>query len=144
MKFLKTFALIVAAATMTTACGHKSDATVAAAEEKYRSGSYSAAQSLCDSLVLGKNFDELTVDELCRLSLLASRLADHNDEEANMALAARCMQAALDRRPDSVRLFVDSLSVDDQTRSLLIRQLTHTVDPSSLVDEPDSISHQNI
>lgn len=143
MNFLKTFAFVAVTAAMMTACGRKTDISVSAAEDQYDSGRYAVAQTMCDSLILGEDFDALTVDELCRLSMLASRLADRSDEEANMALAARCMQAAIDREPDSVLLFVQSLTLDDQPRSLFIRQLTHTVDPSALVEEPDSIGHHN-
>lgn len=124
-------------AAVISSCGQIGDYSVETAESEFQAGRYESAQVLCDSLILGQRFNDLSIDELCRLSMLTSRLADLSDEEANMALAARCMQAALQREPDSVLIFVHSLPVDEQSRTLFIRQLTRTVDPSC---EPDTVT----
>lgn len=115
---------------MLFACTGNSLSPVEQAEEEFASGRYGAAQSMCDSLILGSEFSSLTVDELCRLSILTSQLADLSDDDANMALATRCMQAALQREPDSVLAFVHSLPADMQSSTLFIRQLTRTIDPT--------------
>lgn len=131
------FALITGlAGLMLSSCGGNSYNSVASAEEEFEAGRLSSAQSLCDSLILGPAFYNLSVDELCRLSMLTSRLADTKDEDTNLALAARCMQAALQREPDSVLIFVHSLSADEQSRTLFIRQLARTMDPSC---EPEAL-----
>lgn len=118
------------AAVALTSCGNHAYNSVAVAEDEFEAGRLASAQSMCDSLILGPAFKDLSVDELCRLSMLTSRLADSKDEDSNLALAARCMQAALQREPDSVLIFVHSLSADEQSRSLFIRQLVRTVDPT--------------
>ena len=125
------------AAAVISSCGQIGDYSVETAENEFQAGRYESAQTLCDSLILGQQFSDLSIDELCRLSMLTSRLADLCDEETNMALAARCMQAALQREPDSVLIFVHSLPADEQSRTLFIRQLTRTVDPSC---EPDTVT----
>lgn len=127
----------VITAAVISSCGRIDDYSVETAENEFQAGRYGSAQTLCDSLILGQRFNDLSIDELCRLSMLTSRLADLCDEESNMALAARCMQAALQREPDSVLIFVHDLPADEQSRSLFIRQLTRTVDPSC---EPDSVT----
>ncbi len=123
-------AIIGFAILMMTSCGGHSYNSVTTADDEYDAGRLASAQALCDSLILGPAFDGLSDDELCRLSMLTSRLADTKDEDANLALAARCMQAALQREPDSVLIFVHSLSADEQSRTLFIRQLARTIDPT--------------
>ncbi len=102
--------------------------TIGRAEEAFDLHDYTAAQNICDSLISGQQFDKLTVDELCRLTILTSRLAEQSDEESNIALAARCMQSALRRQPDSVLHFIQSLPADEQSTTLLIQQLTRSLD----------------
>lgn len=144
MKFLKIFVQLLLLACGLYSCGNNPRPTVEAAEQEYDAGDFAVAQTICDSLTCGDNINALSVDELCRLSMLASRLADHNDEETNMAMSARCMQAAIDRQPDSVEIFIQSLEADDQPRSLFIRQLTHTaVDIDDIMVETDSITQNS-
>lgn len=115
---------------MLSSCGGIGGDSVEAAEEEYASGHIEAAQAICDSLVLGSDFAGLSVNELCRLSVLTSRLAEHDNEDVNMALAAKCMQAAMLQNADSVLAFVHSLPADEQSRTLFVRQLTRMIDPS--------------
>lgn len=123
---------LLAAAVMTAAIAACSDDlsrdTIGRAEEAFNLHNYTAAQNICDSLISGPHFADLTVDELCRLTILTSRLAEQSDEESNFALAARCMQSALRRQPDSVLHFIQSLPADEQSTTLLIQQLTRSLD----------------
>lgn len=144
---MKYFHLIVLAI-LVAACSGDTRDTVSLAEQDYNDGRYEAAVRVCDSLILGQSFPSLSVDELCRLSVLMVKLADHSDEENNFALAARCMRAALERNPDSVAEFVQTLPVDEQSQSVLIQQLItaidHPVDPSDLHQHTDSILNDTI
>ena len=138
--------VIFAASIVLTSCDNQGDLSVATAEDEYSSGRLQTAQAICDSLVLGSRFSDLSVDELCRLSLLTSRIAEQTDEDTNMALAAKCMQAAMNRNADSVMTFVHSLPADEQSRTLFVRQITQMIgnscDPDTgeivITAEPDS------
>ena len=121
-------AATVMAAALAACSDDNSRDTIGRAEEAFDLHNYTAAQSICDSLISGSNFSDLTVDELCRLTILTSRLAEQTDEESNIALAARCMQSALRRQPDSVLYFIQSLPADEQSTTLLIQQLTRSLD----------------
>ncbi len=91
------------------------------AEIDFANGHYAGAQQLCDSLILGSGFNKLNVNELCRLSLLFMRLAEnHGDEEANTALAARSLEAAMTRNADSTIMYLGQAPVEDQARLALI------------------------
>ena len=115
---------------MMSSCGGSDSVSVAMAEAEFVAGRHESAGVICDSLIQGPAFADLSVDELCRLSVLMSQLAEYEDEEANMALAAKCMQAAMLQNADSVMSFVHSLPADEQSRTLFLRQLTRMIDPS--------------
>lgn len=146
---LRTLLAAAVVATAFAACTDDSsrEDTIGRAEDAFELRNYAAAQIICDSLISGRQFADLSVDQLCRLSILTARLAEQTDEESNMALAARCMQSALQRHPDSVLLFIQSLPADQQSSSQLIRQLTRSLDrdtaDTALIDihdaEPDSL-----
>ena len=62
---------------------HSDRDPVTRAETFLDEGRYNAAQSLCDSLIIGDSYCNLSVDDLCRLSLVFVRLSEQADEEAN-------------------------------------------------------------
>lgn len=135
---LKCCAVIIFTLTVVlfSSCVSKSDDIVTIAEEELAAGRVESAQALCDSIVAGPQFDRLSVAQLCRLSLLASHLAEVSDEVSDLALASNCMRVAMQRDPDSVLVFVHSLPADDQSRSLFIRQLSGTLDPDYKTEIP--------
>lgn len=118
-----------------TACSGEIHDSVTSAENDFEAGLFESAKSICDSLVSGDRFNGLSVDELCRISVLMVKLAEHADEEDNMAMAAHCMQAALSRDADSVFSFVQALPVDQLPQTVLIQQLSNSIDqPYTLSD----------
>lgn len=114
------------------------------AELAYANGRYSGAQKLCDSLVLGNKFTTLNTQQLCRLSLLLVRLAEnYGNEEANTVFAARTLQAASQKAPDSMVAFLSNVPVEDQARLALISAINEGLNrpegsDSSLIEEPDT------
>lgn len=133
---------------ISAACGDVGGNSVDMAERDFAEHRYASARQICDSLILGESFPTLSVNDLCRLSVLMVKLADHSDEEANFALAAKCMQLAMERDADSVADFVQTLPIDEQSQSVLIQQLTTAIEhpwaPDDYHQHPDSISTDSI
>lgn len=115
------------------------------AEEAFNDSRFAKAQALCDSLVLGDSFSGLSVDQLCRLSLLLAKLGENGaDDEANTAFAAYSLRRALTLNKDSVNIFTHSLSMDDQARFIPLTVLAAPVDTIAIfqndsIFEDDSI-----
>lgn len=110
-------------AVLATSCGGNASDRLSLAESEFEAGRYESAQSLTDELVNGDDADTVNVGRLCRLFLLSARLAEHQDEESNLATAIRCMQSAMRRDSDSVAAFIEALTAEDRTRSVLVSQL---------------------
>lgn len=101
-------------------------------------GRYATAQELCDSLILGPSFGNLSVNELCRLSLAFMRLSENtSNEEANTAFAARSLQAAIERDSDSTIIFLNSVPVEDQARLALITAINEAHNAPAITDTVD-------
>lgn len=133
--------LIAAIAAMSlslSACSDSSSDQLDIAESEIDAGRYASAQSLFDELLSETDADTLSVARLCRMSLLCARLAEHNDAESNLANATDLMQAAMRRDSDSVTIFVESLPIEDRTRSAMVSQLMHAIDhPADSIVEID-------
>lgn len=108
------------------------------AEADFDNGHIESAKSICDEIIADGNAEQMSVDRLCRLSVLLVKLADHGDEESYIALAARSMKTALARDADSVRIFVRNLPVDQQAQTVMLQQLTDAID-RPVKDLTDSI-----
>lgn len=119
-----------------TACNDNGSDRLDIAESEIDAGRYAVAQSLFDELLTETDADSLSVTRLCRMSLLCARLAEHNDAESNLANATGLMQAAMQRDSDSVTIFVESLPIEDRTRSAMVNQLMHAINhpADSIID----------
>ena len=126
--------ILVAASASLVSCGGDSVSdSVGYAEEAFNDGRFAKAQALCDSLVLGNSFSELSIDQLCRLSLLFAKLGENGaDDEANTAFAAYSLRRALTLDKDSVSIFTHSLSMDDQARFMPLTVLAAPVDTNAI------------
>lgn len=126
------------------ACSRQS-ATVSspldAAEQAFSAGRYAKAQNIADSIMLGTTFGQLSAPELCRLSLLFTRLGEYSgDEQANTAMGARALVAAYERDSDSTAYFLRNVSIDDRARMAIIIALSKLTDrQDSIIEEPDSL-----
>lgn len=125
-----------------SSCSHDKDTKATpleSAEEAFAAGHYSQAQNIADSLMLGSSFDRLNVSELCRLSMLFTRLGEISaDEEANTAMAARALEAAFLLDSDSTASFVRNVPLDDRARVAIVTALS-TARGDTLIEEPDSL-----
>lgn len=120
---------IMAAVTLSiTACTDSNTDRLDIAESEIDAGRYESALSLYDELATENPVDSISIARLCRLSLLCAKLAEHADGETNLANATAYMQAAVRRDSDSVTIFVESLPIEDRTRSAMVSQLMHAID----------------
>lgn len=140
--------LVILFVVVLAACSDSQKLTVDMAEADYMERHYDSARDICNELVNGDNFDRLSIDQLCRLSVLLVKLSDCNDEDSDIALAAKCMQEAMNRNADSVRFYVEAMPVDERSQSVLIQQLITAiespVDPATLYQHADSIPNDSI
>lgn len=132
--------LILILAVLLPACSKSTkqkDEPLVQAEEAFKIGRYAMAQLIADSLAIGSSFDKLDNEDLCRLSLLFARLGEvAGEEEANIALAARVLEAATARDSDSTAMFISALPPDDRARILIVETIAeaykHPLHPDSL------------
>ena len=108
------------------------------AELAFENGDYDEAQEICDSLALGTAGSSLSVDRMCRLSLLLLRLGEsYGNEESNIALAANSFLQAKDRNADSVEMFTATLPVEDRARLSLLRAISEAHFAPAITDTID-------
>lgn len=146
MKQILFIILTIGLLAATVACTRPRDplSALESAELAYANGRYAGAQKLCDSLVISNKYTTLNTQQLCRLSLLLVRLAEnYGNEESNTVFAARTLQAASDKAPDSMAAFLSNVPVEDQARLALISAISDGLNrpqgsDSTLVEEPDS------
>lgn len=127
-RFKRVIAIAAGISLSLAACTDSNSDRLDLAESEIDAGRYASAQSLTDELLAENPADSVSVARMCRLSLLCAKLAEHADEETNLANATRYMQAAVRRDSDSVTVFVESLSIEDRTRSAMVSQLMHAID----------------
>ena len=91
--------------------------------------------------MIGSSFSTMNATQLCRLSLLYTRLGDRSTEDdANTAMATRALEAAFALDSDSTASFLNNVPVDDRARIVIINALTNArSDGDSIILEPDSI-----
>lgn len=107
------------------------------AEALYLDERYDQVQAACDSLVTPARIQSLSVDQLCRLTLLFIKLADHSAEDDNIAMATRCYRDANERSADSVVAFLQTCTLDQQSQLVLLSRISQ-----SLCERPDSITDE--
>ncbi|MDE6464923.1 MAG: hypothetical protein K2L16_09895 [Muribaculaceae bacterium] len=149
MKNILTTILIAAALTACTDAGKTPVSELGRAQEAYEEGRYARSQAICDSLIIGSEFSDLNVDELCRLSMLFMRLGENaGDEEVNTALATRCLSAAFMRDSDSTATVIRLMPSEDRARIMILSALNdasqRAAGPDSLVIPADSIPDNEI
>lgn len=129
------------AATILQACGGGAPGRdpLGEAESEFNAGNYASAQQLCDSLLLGESLTALSVDQLCRLTLLFMRLGDSaGDIDANTAFAARTLKAAVDRNADSTLIFLNSIPLEDKARLAILTAINEARYAPAVSDSTDT------
>ena len=78
-----------------------------------------------------------------RRACLCQQTVFYGNEEANTVFAARTLQAASQKAPDSMVAFLSNVPVEDQARLALISAINEGLNrpagsDSSLIEEPDT------
>jgi hypothetical protein len=113
-----------------SACGgemNENELSISMAEMAFSDNDTEFAQKICDTIYAGEEFKELNTELRCRLALLLYRIADTNSDEARMAMAAKCMQSAIEAHRDSVELYINSCNIEDRSQLILIGKLCEAV-----------------
>lgn len=130
--------ILAAAASLATACGTApASDTIEAARMSFESGNVKAArrgaeQAAADTATLNSA-------DLCRLALVYASVGEHQSgNEADMAMAARCIRTALTRDSAAVDSFTRTLPVDQRALMALAVQLCRAQDTdiSEFEEEP--------
>lgn len=140
MNFKKIFIIFSITALFACTTNNVSKDILDQAENACAAGHYDKASEYADSIMSSNRLDNLSVHQLCRLSLVFMRLSENTTEiETNAANAARCLKHALDRESDSTRIFLNNVPVDDQARVALMLAISEAhdapIDADSLLFE---------
>lgn len=111
---------------------------VAEIEQMIAEKDYESAQSMGDEIIEGNDLKTIQVIDLCRLSICYAKLSDNQQQEDNMAKAAKCFKAATEINADSVATFITELPLEDVQYAMLIKTLTGSIGaPINIEDEID-------
>lgn len=140
--FVTTIILLGAAALQSCIKNGDNISPIETAEVAYANGNYVDAQELCNDLSGDETTARMSVEELCRLSLLLVHLSEVNGEDDdNAATAARLMETAINRSADSTAIFLANAPVEDRAALALISAINdginNPVDTDS-IDFPEA------
>lgn len=119
------------------------------AEYALDNGDTDDAGKICDKIINAQT--TLNVAQLCRLARIYVAMSESGDEQdANLATAARCLEAAIETDADSVAAFMRSLPTEEQGRIAMLSYLTSTkkrtdadIDSAAVIESghenPDSL-----
>ena len=139
--YVATLLIFLTAIASCTTRGDSGMTAVEVAERAFDEHRYAKAQNIADSIMLGSTFSRLNATELCRLSLLFTRLSEKStNAEANTAMATRALEAAFRLDSDSTTLYIHTVPLDDRAQMAIINALTKSHDEGdSIILESDSI-----
>ncbi|MDE6436049.1 MAG: hypothetical protein K2K69_00875 [Muribaculaceae bacterium] len=135
LALVATAILIVAASSCASEKTYNSDRLMMA-EEAIDAGRNTSAQKMADDLMADSA--AMSVDDLCRLSVLFMRLSDvGTEQEANTAYAARALALAYQRDPDSTRAVIARSPIDVRAAMTLLSAINEA--PHGIVIDGDTI-----
>lgn len=112
------------------------------AEYDIENGNNESAREICDGIMeAASNGTELTAVQLCRIAGIYAALSetDVEEQDASLATAVRCLDAANAIDADSVSAFIRRLPVDEQGSIAMLLYLT-----SDKGDKSGSITDDDI
>ena len=113
-----------------------------AAENSLLSGDMDGARRGAEHVISSADTASLTAYELCRLAMVYASVGDDREgDEADVAMAARCIRRAMAKDSAAVDSFVHSLPIDQRPLMALAVQLcsgTQGADIAPYEQEPDS------
>lgn len=115
------------------------DERLAEASEAIADNDFEHAQIICDKLaqyVAASDTAAISDEQAGKLAMLYMILSDQNDEDENVAVAAKCMKYAYNLSADSLHAFSASLTLDEQRHFELLHRITVSIDnPVDLSDD---------
>ncbi len=148
---MKTLLMALAAALTLAACGGApATQRIDDAELNLSNGRLDAARRSADGIVAGADTASLSASELCRLAMVYAAVGDDSiGNEADIAMAARCIRRALAKDSAAVDSFIHAMPVDKRPLMALAIQLCRGTHAGDVIDyedesalEPDSLQHQ--
>ncbi len=135
---MKKLFLILIAMLILMACSESVDTNkVSAIEQFIADKNYESAQDICDDIADDADLKEISINELCRLSLAYAKLAEKSKEDANMAMATKCYREALSMNADSVAIFFAEIPVDDVQFGEMLKALSGAIDTPCDISDRD-------
>lgn len=133
----KLFSILIAMLTL-TACSESVDTNkVSAIEQFIDDKNYESAQDICDDIADNANLKEISINDLCRLSLAYAKLAEKSKEDANMAMATKCYREAVSINADSAAAFFAEIPVEDMQFSEMLKTLSGAIDSPCDISDRD-------
>lgn len=105
-----------------------SDETIALARKAIEEKDFVTAQKLLDDATQNIESVRMPVNDLLDISLLYMIISENHNEEVNVASAVACFDRAEDLSPDSVRLYINSLDLDQRGYFSLLSQMNRSVE----------------
>lgn len=119
---LAAFLLIVALPSCISRTDTEGDLVLA--ESAMHEGRYAEAADICRDILQETDSTAVTVNQMCRIAVVYATAADNDcDNELNMARAADCFRRAAAVNADSVSIFLNSLSVEEQSIANMAHRL---------------------
>lgn len=139
MKHLSIIAIITLALCVMS-CGSATSDDITVAEVAVAEADYDTAKKICDDIFAAHNDSTLSVNDLCRISIVYMKLSDIADEDENTALATQCYRLAIGTSPDSARAFYHSLPIDEAQHVEVMATLEQWIDGNrDIIADPDSV-----
>lgn len=133
----KLFLILISILTL-TACSESVDTNkVSAIEQFIDDKNYESAQDICDDIADDANLKEISINDLCRLSLAYAKLAEKSKEDANMSMATKCYREAMSINADSAAAFFAEIPVEDMQFSEMLKTLSGAIDSPCDISDRD-------
>lgn len=122
------------------ACSTKSDdSSINNIEYLIEQQDFNSAQKLCNNITQEKSLDEITLNNLCRLSVAYMKLSEYINHEENIAMATKCYHIANDINSDSVTHYFSELSIEDTHHEIMLKTLSESIDLPCNINEYEPI-----
>lgn len=121
---------------MLPACSTKSEnSSINDIEHLIELQDFNSAQKLCDNITIEDSLDEITINNLCRLSVVYMKLSEQINHEENIAMATKCYHIATDIDSDSVAYYFSEFSIEDAHHEIMLKTLSESIDSPCKISE---------
>lgn len=121
-------------------CRSATSDDITVAEVAVDEADYNTAKQICDDIFAAHNDSTLSVNDLCRISIVYMKLSDIAAEDENTALATQCYRMAVSTSPDSARAFYRNLPIDEAQHVEVMATLEQWIDGNrDIIAASDSV-----